>query len=172
MALLEADLLDLIALCAALSIDATYQKNEDLAAKQRMTTTGQLAEALGLNMAQYWSPTVETFFGRVNKTAILNAVAEAQGEAKARKLDGLKKPVMAAEAVNMIFGAGWLPPVLRTKGQSIASRSLIGAQPNSSAPLPSPLTWSATPRGVVFFAGGLILDSGMILGIVMLLENI
>lgn len=119
MALPEADLLDLIALCAALSVDATYQKTEDLAAKQRMKTTGQLAEALGLNMAQYWSPTVETFFGRVNKTAILNAVAEAQGEAKARKLDGLKKPVMAAEAVNMITGTGWLPPVLRTKGQPI-----------------------------------------------------
>ena len=28
-----------------------------------MKTTGQLAEVLGLNMAQYWSPTVETFFG-------------------------------------------------------------------------------------------------------------
>jgi hypothetical protein len=35
----------------------------------------------------------------VNKTVILNAAAEAQEEAKARKLDVLKKPVMAAEAV-------------------------------------------------------------------------
>ena len=44
-------------------------------------------------------PPAETFFGRVNKTVILNAAAEAQEEAKARKLDVLKKPVMAAEAV-------------------------------------------------------------------------
>ena len=42
-------------------------------------------------------PPVETFLGRVNKTVILNATAEAQEEAKVRKLDVLRKPVMAGK---------------------------------------------------------------------------
>ena len=96
MALPQADVLDLIAVCAAVSVDATYQKHGDHATRQRMETVNQLAEALDFNMARHWSPTVENFFGRVNKTAIQAAVTEATGEAAARKLDGLKKPVMAA----------------------------------------------------------------------------
>lgn len=91
-------------------------------------------------------PPAETFFGRVNKTVILNAAAEAHEEAKARKLDVLKKPVMAAEAVNMISGTGWLPPVLRTKGRPIGH-----AHRNSLAP--PLLAPSAIPRtGRLFLA--------------------
>jgi ParB family chromosome partitioning protein len=117
MALPEAQVLDLIAVCAAVSVDATYQKHGDHATRQRMQTADQLAEALDLNMAQHWTPTAENFFGRVNKTAIQAAVTEAKGEAAARKLEGLKKPIMVAEAANAVSGTGWLPGVLRTKAQ-------------------------------------------------------
>jgi ParB family chromosome partitioning protein len=82
-----------------------------------METVNQFAEALDFNMARHWSPTVENFFGRVNKTVIQAAVTEATGVAAARKLDGLKKPVMAAEAAKLVSDAGWLPGVLRTKAQ-------------------------------------------------------
>jgi ParB family chromosome partitioning protein len=117
MALPEAQVLDLIAVCAAVSVDATYQKHGDRATRQRMQTADQLAESLDLNMAQHWTPTAENFFGRVNKTAIQAAVTEAKGEVAARKLEGLKKPIMAAEAANVVSGTGWLPAVLRTKAQ-------------------------------------------------------
>jgi ParB family chromosome partitioning protein len=117
MALPEAQVLDLIAVCAAVSVDATYQKHGDHATRQRMQTADQLAKSLDLNMAQHWTPTAENFFGRVNKTAIQAAVTEAKGEIAARKLEGLKKPIMAAEAANAVSGTGWLPGVLRTKAQ-------------------------------------------------------
>ena len=117
MALPEAQVLDLIAVCAAVSVDATYQKHGDHATRQRMQTANQLAESLDLNMAQHWTPTAENFFGRVNKTAIQAAVTEAKGEIAARKLEGLKKPIMAAEAANAVSGTGWLPGVLRSKAQ-------------------------------------------------------
>ena len=82
-----------------------------------MQTVNQLAEALDFNMAQRWSPTAENFFGRVNKIAIQAAVTAAEGEVVACKLEGLKKPVMTADAANSVAGTGWLPGVLRTKAQ-------------------------------------------------------
>jgi ParB family transcriptional regulator, chromosome partitioning protein len=98
MALPESDLFDLIAVCAALSLDATHSRTADGANRQRLAHADQLAETMGLNMAQYWTATAEGFFSRVNKTAILDAVAEATSDKAARRLDGLKKPIMAAEA--------------------------------------------------------------------------
>lgn len=114
MALSEPELFDLIAVCAALSLDATHSRTADSANRQRLAHADQLAETMGLNMAQYWSPTAEGFFSRVNKTAILDAVAEATNDKAARRLDGLKKPIMAAEAEAAVAGTGWLPRVLRT----------------------------------------------------------
>jgi ParB family chromosome partitioning protein len=74
---------------------------------------------MGLNMAQYWTPTAVAFFSRVNKTAILDAVAEATSDKAARRLDGLKKPMMAAVAEAAVAGTGWLPCVLRTATPSV-----------------------------------------------------
>lgn len=114
MALSEPELFDLIAVCAALSVDATHSRTADSANRQRLAHADQLAETMGLNMAQYWTATAEGFFSRVNKTAILDAVAEATSDKAARRLDGLKKPIMAAEAEAAVAGTGWLPRVLRT----------------------------------------------------------
>ena len=114
MALPESELSDLIAVCAALSLDATHSRTGDAANRQRMVHADQLAETIGLDMAKYWTPTAEGFFSRVNKAAILDAVAEATSDKAARRLDGLKKPIMAAEAEAAVAGTGWLPRVLRT----------------------------------------------------------
>jgi ParB family chromosome partitioning protein len=119
MALSEPELFDLIAVCAALSLHATHCRTADAANKQRLAHADQLAETMGLNMARYWTPIAEGFFSRVNKTAILDAVAEAASDKVARRLDGLKKPTMAAEAEAAVVGTGWLPSVLRTASASI-----------------------------------------------------
>lgn len=113
----EADVLDLIAVCAAVAVDATHNKAGDFANRQRMNHADQLASTLQLDMTQHWKPTAEGFFGRVNKVSILEAVAEAAGESTAKRLDGLKKGIMAAEAEAFVSKKGWLPSVLRTKGQ-------------------------------------------------------
>lgn len=118
MALSDADIMDLIAVCAALTIDATYAKHPDHAARQRMATANDLAETLELNMAHHWTPTAESFFGRVSKTTIQEAVTDAQGEAQAKKLAGLKKGLMAQEAESLVSGTGWLPAILRTKASN------------------------------------------------------
>jgi ParB family chromosome partitioning protein len=110
------ELLDLIAVCAALSVDATHTKTGDYSNRQRMVHANQLAETLRLDMSKHWAPTAESYFGRVSKKAICLAVAEAAGESVAFRIQDLKKPVMAAEAARLIAGSGWVPVVLRTKG--------------------------------------------------------
>lgn len=119
MALSEPELFDLIAVCAALSLDATHSRSADGASRQRLAHADQLAETMGLNMTQYWIPTAQGFFSRVNKTAILDAVAEATSDKAARRLEGPKKPLMAAEAEAAVAGTGWLPSVLRNASTPI-----------------------------------------------------
>jgi ParB family chromosome partitioning protein len=116
MDLTPTELLDLIAVCAALSVDATHTKTGDYSNRQRMVHADQLAETLRLDMSKHWTPTAESYFGRVSKKAICLAVAEAAGESVAFRIQDLKKPVMAAEAARLVAGSGWVPAVLRTKG--------------------------------------------------------
>jgi ParB family chromosome partitioning protein len=116
MELTPTELLDLIAVCAALSVDATHTKTGDYSNRQRMVHADQLAETLRLDMSKHWTPTAESYFGRVSKKAICLAVAEAAGESVAFRIQDLKKPVMAAEAARLVAGSGWVPAVLRTKG--------------------------------------------------------
>jgi ParB family chromosome partitioning protein len=116
MELTPAELLDLIAVCAALSVDATHAKTGDYSNRQRMVHADQLAETLRLDMSKHWTPTAESYFGRVSKKAICLAVAEAAGESVAFRIQDLKKPVKAAEAARLVAGSGWVPAALRTKG--------------------------------------------------------
>lgn len=77
----------------------------------------QLAEAVGLDMTVAgWRPTVDTFFGRVTKARIQQAVTEAKGARAAERIAHLKKGDMAQEAETLLAGAGWLPEPLRAPG--------------------------------------------------------
>ena len=67
-------------------------------------------------MAEHWTPTVDTYLGRVTKAQILDAVREAKGEASAQLIEHLKKGDMAREAERQLDGTGWLPQPLRTPG--------------------------------------------------------
>ena len=116
MELTPTELLDLIAVCAALSVDATHIKTGDYSNRQRMVHADQLAETLSLDMSKHWTPTAESYFGRVSKKAICLAVAEAADESVAFRIQDLKKPVMVAEAARLVAGSGWVPAALRTKG--------------------------------------------------------
>jgi ParB family transcriptional regulator, chromosome partitioning protein len=74
----------------------------------------QLAEHLALDMREFWSVTVESFFGKVTKAHILTAVWEAKGQETAQMIAHLKKAGMGAEAERLLQGTGWLPEGLRT----------------------------------------------------------
>jgi ParB family chromosome partitioning protein len=73
-----------------------------------------LADAVSLDMsAAGWRPTVDTYFGRVIKARILEAVTEAKGAQVADRISNFKKGDMATEAESLLRGSGWLPQILR-----------------------------------------------------------
>jgi len=78
----------------------------------------QLADAVALDMAPRWKPTVDTFLGRVTKSRILQAVGEAKGQRAADRIAHLKKGEMATEAATLLVDTGWLPDPLRSPGQT------------------------------------------------------
>jgi len=74
----------------------------------------RLAARVGLDMSRYWTPTAENYFSRVSKTRILEAATEAASPDAAKRIEGAKKPEMAAAAEQLVSGTGWLPEPLRT----------------------------------------------------------
>ncbi|WP_176597274.1 ParB/Srx family N-terminal domain-containing protein [Sphingobium sp. 15-1] len=79
-----------------------------------LQTADRLARALALDVAKDWTPTVDSYLGRVTKAHIVEAVAEGVSEDAARRIADMKKPDMAQAAEQLLAGAGWLPAVLRT----------------------------------------------------------
>ncbi|RWQ81909.1 MAG: ParB/RepB/Spo0J family partition protein [Mesorhizobium sp.] len=91
-----------------------------------LANADQLAQAVDLDMAARWKPTVDTFLGRVTKARILQAVAEAKGQRAADRMAHLKKGDMATEATTLLNGTGWLPEPLRTPGrETVADMSAV-----------------------------------------------
>lgn len=101
---------------------------------------GRLAAAVRLDMAAGgggqqgsagaaggWTPTVESYLGRVTKARILQAVREAKGEPAAGRIAHLKKGEMAGQAQDLLAGSGWLPEPLRTPGQVVAAAAIQAA---------------------------------------------
>ena len=104
---------ELFALCVGLSVNALNMPWERRTGV--LQHADQLAEHIALDMRDYWSATVESFFGKVTKAHILAAVREAKGDETAEMIAHLKKPDMAAEAERLLQGTGWLPEGLRTQ---------------------------------------------------------
>lgn len=65
-------------------------------------------------MAGYWQASSHSYFDRVSKSQIVEAVTEGKSPEAAAKLDGLKKDAMASAAADLLGADGWLPPLLRT----------------------------------------------------------
>jgi ParB family chromosome partitioning protein len=108
----------LLAYCAARTLNAVHQPYDRRPSALAHAT--RLAQALSLDMAAQWSPTKETYLGRVTKAQILAALREAKGEATAQSVEHLKKDGMAEAAERLLAGTGWLPVILRTPGPSAA----------------------------------------------------
>jgi ParB family chromosome partitioning protein len=103
--------LSLMAHCASLTVDAMRNwENRALA----LSHADDLAVMVGLDMAADWSATVGSYFGRVTKARILEAVREGASAEAAERLAGLKRLDMAEAAETALAGTRWLPPLLRT----------------------------------------------------------
>jgi len=113
--LADAERLELLAHCAALSVNAVRAPHGQ-AGDEVTSHADALAQALKLDMSKYWSATAGSCFGRVSKERIIEAVREGASEDAARRIAGLKKQEMAAAAEQALAGRGWLPPSLRLPG--------------------------------------------------------
>ncbi|WP_156842597.1 ParB/RepB/Spo0J family partition protein [Novosphingobium aquimarinum] len=79
-----------------------------------LQTADRLASALSLDMAKDWTPTVDSYLGRVIKAHIVEAVTEGVSEDAACRIADMKRQDMAQSAEQLLAGTGWLPAILRT----------------------------------------------------------
>lgn len=96
----QGELLDLLSLCAALTVNAAL--NADA-----------IARTVGLDMADWWEPTAEGFLNRLSKAQIVEALKEAEPVLAVDGVDGLKKDMLVNTAVGRPHGTRWLPAELR-----------------------------------------------------------
>ncbi|MEJ8851852.1 ParB/RepB/Spo0J family partition protein [Variovorax rhizosphaerae] len=101
-------LLDLLAYCTARSVNA-------IAARTRTTAnhSDALAQALGVDMADWWVPTAGRYLGHVSKTKALEAVREATGVDATQATAGMKKPDLVSYCAAKLEGTRWVPAPLR-----------------------------------------------------------
>ena len=99
------DLLSLLAVCVACCIDAVSPRETDAKA-------GELAAALDLDMAQWWTPSAVGYFVHVSKARIIEAI-KGFAPKEAHQLEVMKKGELAETAERLAAGTGWLPEMLR-----------------------------------------------------------
>jgi ParB family chromosome partitioning protein len=92
-----------------------------------------IAHTIGLDMTAFWTPTARTYFGRVSKARILEAVTEAVSAEVANRLAEMKKQAMAEAAEQLLAGTRWLPPLLRTRPPSCAVDEARALEPQPIA---------------------------------------
>jgi len=101
----------LLAVAVASSVTAVERAQ---VAGREPTHGDRLAQALGLDVANWWEATPETYFDRVSKKLISAAVAERVSPEAAENTAGLKKGAMSKIAAERLQGRRWLPEILRT----------------------------------------------------------
>jgi len=103
--------LALMAHCVGLTVNAVHGWERR---PQAWAHADALAAMVGLDMTACWTPTARSYFGRVTRARIGEAVREAVSEDAAERIGGLKKTEMAEAAEQLVAETGWLPPLLRT----------------------------------------------------------
>ena len=102
----QADLLDLLALCASVTVNA-------LSDARGHAEASALADAVGLDMADWWEPTPEGYLNHVPKAKIVEALKEAGPGLVDDGVGAMKKDALVAKAASRLAGKRWLPPPLR-----------------------------------------------------------
>lgn len=101
-----AELIDLLALCSALTANA-------LPTAGAAGSVNAIAGALGLDMAEWWEPTAEGYLNHVPKTQIIVALKEAGPELAGGGIEAMKKDALVSAAESRLTGLRWLPEPLR-----------------------------------------------------------
>lgn len=102
----QAELIDLLALCGALTVNA-------LPGAGAAGSANAIAAALGLDMADWWEPTAEAYLNHVPKAQIIAALKEAGRELAGGGVEAMKKDALVSAAASRLAGTRWLPEPLR-----------------------------------------------------------
>ncbi len=102
----QAELIDLLALCSALTVNA-------LPGAGASASANALAAALGLDMADWWEPTPEGYLNHVPKAQIVEALKEAGPDLAGGGVEAMKKDALVTAAASRLAGKRWLPEPLR-----------------------------------------------------------
>ena len=103
LAMQQQEVLSLLAVCVARTVDATTSRDEVPALA--------LARAVELDMHAWWTPTASGYFEHVSKAHVIEA-AQVFAPQQVERLGKLKKQELAAEAERLAAGTGWLPAML------------------------------------------------------------
>jgi ParB family chromosome partitioning protein len=109
--LAEDERMGLLAHCVSLTANTIRAPRQS--AEETEAHAAILARETGLDMTAYWQPTAASYFGRVSKERIVQAVREAVSAQAADNIARMKKPAMAEAAEAALKGKGWLPVLLR-----------------------------------------------------------
>ena len=118
----QGELLSLLAVCVASTVGAVCSRETE-------TPAASLAQALGLDMLEWWTPTAAGYFDHVSKAKALEAVLVFAPDHVAR-LSKLEKADLASEAERLAAGTGWLPAMLCTT--AVKAESTQGASPHEA----------------------------------------
>ena len=102
----QGELLELLGLCAALTVNA-------LPSVSAANDANVIAQAVGLDMAEWWEPTAEGFLNHVSKAQIVQALKEAGPELAREGVERMKKDELVNTAASRLHGIRWLPAALR-----------------------------------------------------------
>jgi len=102
------ELAELLALCAALTLNAMPNQSgrHELEA---------VAAAIGLDMADWWEPTAEGYLSHVSKAQIVQALKEAGVDPTDASVADMKKDALVTKAASGLAGKRWLPAMLRPR---------------------------------------------------------
>lgn len=102
----QAELIDLLALCAALTLNA-------LPGTGATADANALAEAVNLDMADWWVVSPQSYLNHVPKAQVIQALNEAEPGQPHDAANALKKEALVATAAARLAGKRWLPTTLR-----------------------------------------------------------
>ncbi len=119
LAMPQQELLSLLAVCVSFTVTAIASREDEAPA-------AALAQAVGLDMHAWWTPTAAGYFDHVSKARALEGV-HAFAPAEVNRLGKLKKVQIASEAERLAAGTGWLPAMLRAP--EVTPADVAGAEP-------------------------------------------
>lgn len=129
------DVIEILCFCTAVSLNAT------VGSESSARPLAAVEDAIGLDMSDWWQPTVESFLAQVPKAVVVTAMQEAgAGEDAIKAAGAAKKADAATLAEAELRDTGWLPGPLR--GPHYAMNAAARAKPPAGE----------TPKGKKRFA--------------------